>query len=67
MGCSLAQGAVKASLSARHRSRRPTFGSGSAQESAWREDHRRMDNGTQIRAVATLAMRAPASVDRCGY
>ena len=38
-----------------------------AQESAWREDHRRVDNGTQVRAVATLAMAAPTSVDWCGY
>jgi transposase-like protein len=38
-----------------------------AQESAWREDHRRVDNGTQVRAVATLAMKAQTSVDWCGY
>lgn len=38
-----------------------------AQESAWREDHRRMDNGRQVRAVSTLAMAAPTSVDWCGY
>jgi transposase-like protein len=38
-----------------------------AQESAWREDHRRVDNGTQVRAVAMLAMKAPTSVDWCGY
>ena len=38
-----------------------------AQESAWREDHRRMDNGSQVRAVAGLAMAAPVSVDWCGY
>ena len=38
-----------------------------AQESAWREDHRRLANGTQVRAVATLAMAAPTSVDWCGY
>lgn len=38
-----------------------------AQESAWREDHRRVDNGRQVRAVATLAMAAPVSVDWCGY
>jgi transposase-like protein len=38
-----------------------------AQESAWREDHRRVANGTQVRAVATLAMAAPISVDFCGY
>jgi hypothetical protein len=38
-----------------------------AQESAWREDHRRADNGTQVRAVAMLAMKSPVSVDWCGY
>jgi len=38
-----------------------------AQESAWREDHRRMDNGRQTSAIAGLAMNAPASVDWCGY
>jgi transposase-like protein len=38
-----------------------------AQESAWREDHRRVDNGTQVKAVATLAMGAKTSVDWCGY
>jgi transposase-like protein len=38
-----------------------------AQEAAWREDHRRTDNGTQVRAIATLAMAAPVSVDWCGY
>jgi hypothetical protein len=38
-----------------------------AQEAAWREDHRRMDNGRQVRAVSALAMAAPTSVDWCGY
>ena len=38
-----------------------------AQEAAWREDHRRMDNGRQVRSVSTLAMAAPTSVDWCGY
>lgn len=38
-----------------------------AQESAWREDHHRAANGNQVRAVATLAMAAPTSVDWCGY
>lgn len=38
-----------------------------AQESAWREDHRRVANGTQVRGVAGLAMAAPVSVDWCGY
>ena len=38
-----------------------------SQESAWREDHRRMDNGRQTMAIADLAMMAPTSVDWCGY
>ena len=38
-----------------------------AQESAWREDHRRVDNGRQVMAVSGLAMAAPTSVDWCGY
>jgi len=38
-----------------------------AQESAWREDHRRVDNGTQVKVVATLAMACKPSVDFCGY
>lgn len=38
-----------------------------AQESAWREDHRRVSNGEQVKAVAGLAMAAPVSVDWCGY
>jgi transposase-like protein len=38
-----------------------------AQEIAWREDYRRVANGTQVKAVATLAMMAPTSVDWCGY
>jgi hypothetical protein len=38
-----------------------------AQESAWREDHRRMDNGRQVQTVSGLAMKAPMSVDWCGY
>ena len=38
-----------------------------AQESAWREDHRRDDNGAQVRGVARLALRARPSVDFCGY
>ena len=37
------------------------------QEAAWREDHRRVDNGRQVNAVAGLAMAAPTSVDFCGY
>ena len=38
-----------------------------AQESAWREDHRRTDNGRQVSAVAGLARKATTSVDWCGY
>jgi transposase-like protein len=38
-----------------------------AQESAWREDHRRVDNGGQVRGIAHLAMKAKPSVDFCGY
>jgi hypothetical protein len=38
-----------------------------AQESAWREDHRRVDNGRQVKTVATLAMACKPSVDFCGY
>ena len=38
-----------------------------AQESAWREDHRRGSNGQQVKAVAGLAMATPTSTDWCGY
>ncbi len=38
-----------------------------AQEAAFREDHRRQDNGAQVRRVSELAMAAPTSVDWCGY
>jgi len=38
-----------------------------AQESAWREDHRRDSNGEQVTAVAQLAMRNKPSIDFCGY
>jgi transposase-like protein len=38
-----------------------------AQESAWREDHRRVDNGGQVRGVVALAMASKPSVDFCGY
>ncbi len=38
-----------------------------AQESAWREDHRRDDNGRQVRGVVGLALKARTSVDFCGY
>lgn len=38
-----------------------------AQEAGWREDHRRDANGSQVRLVAGLALRAQPSVDFCGY
>ena len=38
-----------------------------AQESAWREDRRRLDNGAQVKAIMGLAMRCGPSVDWCGY
>jgi transposase-like protein len=38
-----------------------------AQESAWREDHRKDPNGFQVDRVVTLAMRNKPSVDFCGY
>ena len=38
-----------------------------AQESAWREEHRRVDNGAQIRDVVALSLNARPSVDFCGY
>jgi transposase-like protein len=38
-----------------------------AQESAWREDHRRVDNGRQVQNVMALAMASRPSVDWCGY
>ena len=38
-----------------------------AQESAWREDNRRLDNGAQVRNVMALAMACRPSVDWCGY
>ncbi len=38
-----------------------------AQESAWREDNRRQDNGAQVRQVARLALARKQSVDFCGY
>ena len=38
-----------------------------AQEAAFREDHRRMDNGAQVRMVGRLAMACKPSVDWCGY
>ena len=38
-----------------------------AQESAWREDNRRIANGEQVSRIATLAMKHRPSVDFCGY
>jgi transposase-like protein len=38
-----------------------------AQESAWREDHRKDPNGFQVDRVAALAMQNKPSVDFCGY
>ena len=38
-----------------------------AQESAWREGHRRDDNGSQAKGVVRLALVAKPSVDLCGY
>jgi transposase-like protein len=38
-----------------------------AQESAWREDHRRMSNGEQVNRIAGLAMGKKASPDFTGY
>jgi transposase-like protein len=38
-----------------------------AQEAAWREDNRRVDNGAQVRNVIALAMASRPSVDWCGY
>jgi transposase-like protein len=38
-----------------------------AQESAWREDARRVDNGAQVRRVTQLALSRGPSVDFSGY
>ncbi|HTT84734.1 MAG TPA: IS1595 family transposase [Rhizomicrobium sp.] len=38
-----------------------------AQEAAWREDHRREANGSQVDRIARLAMQNKPSVDFCGY
>jgi hypothetical protein len=38
-----------------------------AQESSWREDHRRMSNGEQVSRLAGLAMSKKASPDFTGY
>jgi transposase-like protein len=38
-----------------------------AQESSWRENHRRVSNGDQVHLVCGLAMKSGSSVDFCGY
>jgi len=38
-----------------------------AQESAWREDARRVDNGAQVRRVTQLALSSKPSIDFSGY
>ncbi|THD45046.1 MAG: IS1595 family transposase [Bradyrhizobium sp.] len=38
-----------------------------ASEAAWRDDHRRMSNGEQFRAIASLVTKNKPSVDFCGY
>jgi hypothetical protein len=38
-----------------------------AQESSWREDHRRLSNGDQVTRVAGLAMSKRVSPDFTGY
>lgn len=38
-----------------------------AQEAGWREDHRRVANGEQVRGVMALAAACRPSVDFCGY
>jgi transposase-like protein len=38
-----------------------------AQEAAWREDHRRDPNGSQVDRIIALAMHNRPSVDFCGY
>jgi hypothetical protein len=38
-----------------------------AQESAWREDNRRVPNGDQVKRVLTLALKRKKSVDFNGY
>jgi len=38
-----------------------------AQESAWREDHKREANGSQVDRIVALAMANKPSVDFCGY
>jgi transposase-like protein len=38
-----------------------------AAESAWRDDHRRMPNGTQFQTIVGLVTKNKPSVDFCGY
>jgi hypothetical protein len=38
-----------------------------AQEAAWRENYRRVANGTQVNRIVALAMHNKPSVDFCGY
>ena len=38
-----------------------------AQEASWREDNRRLPNGTQVRNVIALALASRPSVDWAGY
>lgn len=38
-----------------------------AQEAAWREDHRREANGSQVNLIVALAMASKPSIDFCGY
>jgi transposase-like protein len=38
-----------------------------AQEASWREDNRRVDNGSQVSHIAALALQNKPSVDFCGY
>jgi hypothetical protein len=38
-----------------------------AQESAWREDKRRVSNGDQVQMAVSLALASRPSPDFCGY
>ncbi len=38
-----------------------------ASEMAWREDNRRVSNGEQYLAAASLALKHPVSTRWCGY
>jgi hypothetical protein len=38
-----------------------------AQESSWREDHRRLSNGDQVKSLTALAMMRKPSVDFSEY